>query len=66
MVQLLLQAVSRIRTRNSINDSDNEAMLNLSRVIKHDLIFDVNTFKRPKEVLSSIYRNRLLEFFQIK
>jgi hypothetical protein len=59
MVQLLLRAVSRIRKKNKFafgdDDTDDDEIKNLSKVVKHDLIFDVNLFKRPKEVHAYLY-----------
>jgi hypothetical protein len=55
MIRLLLRAVSRIRKKNSFafgdDDDDDDEIAKLSQVVKHDLIFDVNFFKRPKEVI---------------
>ena len=46
LIVLLLQAVSRIRKRNVVNKPDTP----VGNLATNGLVFDVNLFKRPKEV----------------
>ena len=53
MIQLMLQACSRIKAsgnnRNAQDDPDHPDSF-ASRALKDDLVFDLNVFKRPKDV----------------
>lgn len=49
MVMLLLQAVSRIRTRIHLT-AENSYDSIVPQMVRDGLIFDLNAFRRPKEV----------------
>jgi hypothetical protein len=62
MIVLLLQAVSRIRTR--IN-TDSQYDL-LPKIVRDGLIFDLNSYKRPKEVSFFLLLYKIIMFVEIK
>lgn len=49
MVQLMLQACTRIKASGSTN-KQNDVDSFASRALKEDLVFDLNMFRRPKDV----------------
>lgn len=46
----MLQSVSRIRNEDTVKNEKEADILLTSRIFKDDLIFDLEYFKRPKEV----------------
>jgi hypothetical protein len=46
----MLQSVSRISNNDTLKNEEETDILLSSRIFKDDLIFDLNNFKRPKEV----------------
>lgn len=49
MIQLMLQACTRIKASGHTNVNDQPDSF-ASRALKEDLVFDLNMFRRPKDV----------------